>query len=138
MWREGDVESIMESDITFPKPIVRRAKELVVFKRAYAFSLVLHKASLTFPKIEQFALADQLRRSSKSICANLVEGFSKQSQSKLEFKRFITIAIGSANETDLWINYTFDLGYVNESTFQDWIKENDAVIGMLVNLRNRL
>lgn len=116
----------------------RRAKDLVVFKRAYAFSLLLHKASLTFPKIEQFVVADQLRRSSKSVCANLMEGFAKQSQSILEFKRFVTIAIGSANETELWIDYAFDLGYIDASIHQNWIKENDAIIGMLVNFRKKL
>jgi len=137
MWGDGDVEIREESKIP-PKPIVKSAKDLAVFKRAYVFSLELHKVSLTFPKIEQFSLANQLRRASKSVGANLVEGFSRQSESKLEFKRYITIAIGSANETDLWINYAFDLGYINQDMFRNWVKENDVVIGMLVNLRKRL
>ncbi|TGV76028.1 four helix bundle protein, partial [Mesorhizobium sp. M2D.F.Ca.ET.145.01.1.1] len=57
---------------------VKRAKDLEVYKRAYMVSLTVHKATLAFPKIEQYALADQLRRSSKGICANLAEGFAKQ------------------------------------------------------------
>ena len=57
---------------------VSRVEELEVFRRAYALSLEVHRASLEFPRIEQFALADQVRRASKSICANLAEGFGRQ------------------------------------------------------------
>ena len=57
--------------------------KLSVFKKAYDLSLAIHKQSLTFPKFEQYELASQLRRSSKSICANLGEGMSKQASSKV-------------------------------------------------------
>ncbi|CAH2403446.1 four helix bundle protein [Mesorhizobium escarrei] len=50
--------------------------------------------------MEQYALADQLRRSSKAICANLAEGFAKQTHSKPEFARFISMAIGSCSEVE--------------------------------------
>ena len=60
---------------------VTRAKGLNVYKKAYAVSLEVHKATLSFPKTEQYALADQMRRSSKGICADLAEGFAKQSHS---------------------------------------------------------
>jgi four helix bundle protein len=54
----------------------RTVWDLEVFRRAYGLSLDVHRVSLTFAKIEQFGgLADQLRRSSKSVCANLAEGF---------------------------------------------------------------
>ena len=134
MWGAEDITAQERTGPGFAK----RAQDLVVFRRAYAFSLLLHKTSLGFPKLEQYALADQLRRCSKSVCANLIEGFAKQSQSKIEFKRFITIAIGSANEVELWIHYAFDLGYINEQTFQSWTKENNAVVGMLVKFRNSI
>ena len=75
-----------------------RFEELEVFQRAYKVSLDIHRFSLTMPQIEQYALADQLRRASKSICANLAEGFAKQSQSSAEFRRFIMMSMGSADE----------------------------------------
>ena len=77
---------------------VSRVEELEVFQRAYRVSLEVHRASLDFPQIEQFALADQIRRASKSICANLAEGFGRQRQSRPEFRRFLVMAIGSADE----------------------------------------
>ena len=73
--------------------------------------------------LEQAALADQLRRASKSICANLAEGFGKQAQSKAEFKRFILMSIGSADEMRVWIRYCVDLGYIDEATWQRWRDE---------------
>ncbi len=57
--------------------VASRVEDLEVFRRAYRLSLEVHRASLEFPRIEQFALADQIRRASKSICANLAEGFGQ-------------------------------------------------------------
>ena len=94
---------------------VQQVGDLEVFRRAYVLSLELHRASLEFPRIEQFALADQLRRSSKSICANLAEGFAKQGYSAAEYRRYLMAAIGSSDETQLWLRYCIDLGYVEES-----------------------
>src|SRR5947209_13956953 len=88
----------------------RRFEDLEVFRRAYRLSLEVHRASLEFPRIEQFALADQVRRASKSICANIAEGFGKQRQSRSEFRRFIMMAIGSSDEMQVWTLYCRDLG----------------------------
>ena len=57
--------------MTKPENRVSSFEDLEVFQRAYRVSLELHRESLRFPKIEQYALADQLRRASKSICATL-------------------------------------------------------------------
>ena len=65
---------------------VESFEDLDVFQRAYKVSLEIHKASLEFPKVEQYGLADQVRRASKSICANLAEGYGKRRSSVAEFK----------------------------------------------------
>lgn len=117
---------------------VGRARELEVYKRAYVVSLEIHKATLAFPKIEQYALADQLRRSSKAICANLAEGFAKQPHSKAEFARFISMAMGSCSEVETWISYAFDLGYIFKTQFDEWLRSYNQIYGMLVNLRGSL
>ena len=61
---------------------VSRVEDLGVFQRAYRLSLEVHRASLEFPRIEQFGLAGQIRRASKSICANLAEGFGGSNRSR--------------------------------------------------------
>ena len=84
---------------------VSSVEDLEVFQRAYRISLDLHRASLRFPRIEQHALADQIRRASKSICGNLAEGFGKQRRSGAEFKRYLLMAIGLADEMQVWLRY---------------------------------
>ncbi len=53
---------------------IRGFEDLEVFRRAYKLALEVHRESLKFPAVEQYALADQMRRASKSICVNLAEG----------------------------------------------------------------
>ena len=113
-------------------------EELEVFKRAYVISLEIHKASLKFPAIEQYALADQIRRASKGICANLAEGFGKQVHSKAEFRRFVVMAIGSADEMRVWSRYCLDLGYIDEVTWARWRSEYEEIAKMLTGLEKSL
>jgi len=113
---------------------VQGVEDLGVFRRAYALSLEVHRASLEFPRIEQFALADQIRRASKSICANLAEGFGRQGVSTAEFKRFVMMAMGSADEMRLWCRYCLDLGYIDEGTWQIWRQEYREIAQMLQGL----
>lgn len=87
--------------------------DLQVFRKAYETALEAHRLAATLPKHEQYDLASQLRRSSKSICANLVEGRGRQQGSNAEFRRFVLIALGSADESALWCRFAKDLGYVS-------------------------
>ena len=112
-------------------------EDLEVFQRAYRVSLDVHRRSLSFPAIEQRALADQLRRASKSIAANLAEGYSKQKRSKAEFRRFVQMAMGSADEMRVWIRYCLDLEYIDEETWRRWRDEYQALAKMLQMLTRR-
>lgn len=120
------------------KPYISKAEDLDVYQAAYTLSLEIHKTSLNFPKIEQYALADQLRRSSKSICANLSEGYARQSASSAEFKRFIIIAIGSCNESITWCHYAKDLEYISKEQYDNWTSTFNIVMKMLIKLRNSI
>ena len=111
-----------------------RVEDLEVFRRAYRLSLEVHRASLEFPRIEQFALADQVRRASKSICANLAEGFGRQQQSKPEFRRFLMMALGSADEMQVWTMYCRDLGYIGADMAERWQSEYREIARMLSGL----
>ena len=110
---------------------VRGFEQLEVFQRAYRLSLEVHRLSLELPRIEQFALADQIRRASKSICANLAEGFGRQQHSKPEFRRFLVMAIGSADEMQVWVLYCRDLGYVEPAIAERWRGEYREIARML-------
>lgn len=112
-------------------------QDLEVWQKAFEVSIVVHKESLKFPKIEQYAMADQIRRASKSICANLAEGFGKQKASKAEFKRFIAMALGSANEMLVWIQYCYELEYISQQQYHEWESEYSSIARMLNSLHSR-
>jgi four helix bundle protein len=114
---------------------VKDVENLEVYRLAFIISLEIHKASLLFPKIEQFALADQVRRSSKSICANLAEGFARQPHSPADFRRFVTIAASSCGETITWLHYCKSLRYIEENTYLQWKENYISIAKMLQKLR---
>ena len=116
-----------------------RYEDLEVFKRAYDLSLEVHRISLDFPKVEQYGgLADQLRRSSKSVCALIAEGSGRQRSSNAEFKRYCVMAMGSVDEARLWCRYARDLGYVDDERFTRWHDDYQQIARMLQGLIARL
>ena len=116
--------------------VVKSYEDLKVFQRAYEVSLEIHKMSLGFPKNEQYALASQIRRSSKSICANVADGFAKQRYSASEYMRYIVIAIGSCDETRVWLKYCGDLNYIPKDTLERWNSEYQEIAKMLSGLQS--
>jgi four helix bundle protein len=116
--------------------MVQSFEDLDVFKRAYRISLEVHRITIDLPKEEQYELGSQLRRASKSICANLAEGYAKQHISKAEFKRFILMALGSSEEMRVWLRYCLDLGYISESQWEQWRQEYTEISKMLSGLHN--
>ena len=114
-------------------------RDLKVFQRAYRLSLVLHRASLSWPRVEQYGgVADQLRRSSKSVCALMVEGAGRHPGSNAEFRRYLSMAMGSADEARLWCDYAADLEYVLRDTSLAWQDELSQIARMLHGLRDSL
>ncbi len=110
----------------------------MVFQKAYRISLEIHRDSLKFPPSEQRSLADQIRRASKSIPVNIAEGFGKQRVSYAEYKRFLMIAVGSADEMRVWCRYCFDLGYIQEELWQRWRDDYHEIARMLQGLVSSL
>ena len=118
------------------KPI-RSFEDLDVYQRAYGLALDVHKASLGFPDIERYGLAEQMRRASRSICANLAEGFARQRQSSPEFRRFLSMAIGSSDEMKVWLSFARDLGYLDAGAAAQFSERYVVVAKMLTGLSVR-
>jgi four helix bundle protein len=108
--------------------------KLEVFKRAYSAALKIHRMTLHFPDIEQKEMAGQLRRASKSICGNLVEGLGKR-QSPRETRRFLIIAIGSCDEVKLWLMFASDLKYISEQIYKEASQDYAEIGKMLYGLK---
>jgi four helix bundle protein len=112
--------------------------DMDVFGKAYRAALDVHKLSMGFPRHEQFELASQMRRSSKSICANLAEGRAKQQGSTAEFRRYVLIALGSTDETILWCRFAVDLGYLDPPTHERLAANFGEIARMLNGLAAKL
>ena len=82
-------------------------KELKVYQLAHDIGVAIHSFSLQLPRFELYETGSQLRRSSKSISANLVEGFGRR-RYKAEFIRFLVFSHASCNETVEWLEYVRD------------------------------
>ncbi len=89
----------------------RKFEDLVVWRKAHMFVLMVYRLTAKFPKDERYGLSSQLRRAAVSIAANIVEGFRKRSNA--EKIRFLSIAQGSAEECRYYLILARDLGYGN-------------------------
>lgn len=127
----------MQDVVERTKTYISSFRDLDVYKRAFSLSLEIHKTTMLFPAIEQYALAGQLRRASKSICANIAEGYAKQSFSTPEFARYLGIAIASAVECSVWVDYAVSLGYIDNQCAEKWNQEFVVLEKMLGKLRSK-
>ena len=112
---------------------IRSFRDIIAYQKAYDLSLEIHRITLGFPKIEQFELASQLRRATKSICANIAEGDGKGG-SAVEFKRYLRIALGSSSEVRVHLKYCKDLGYLTEDNYSKFDQEYVLIAKMLSKL----
>lgn len=106
-------------------------RDLLIYQRAYTASLKIYTASKNFPKEERYAITDQIRRASSSICANIAEGYGRQLSSDNDFKRFLVMAKGSCHEMSVWIDYCRDLGFINPETWENWHNEYQEISKMI-------
>jgi four helix bundle protein len=86
----------------------------------------VHKLVLEFPDFERFALADQIRRASRSVPTNIVEWYSRRSSAK-DFKHFLSISMGSANEMVVHLEIATRLDYAVRDVCTPYMDEYDAI-----------
>lgn len=109
-------------------------ERLEVYRRSYAAALRVHEVSLGFPEIERYGLADQMRRASRSICANIAEGHNRRRGSSQDFRRFLVMATGSADEMQVWASFARDLAYIEASQAEAMRREYAEIARMLHGL----
>lgn len=108
---------------------------LLFFQKAHEFTLEIYKVSKCFPREETYSLTSQIRRASSSICANISEGSAK---SQADFKRFLSIALGSARECEYWLLLAKDLEYISVNSYDRLLGILNQVIGSLVNYLKKM
>ena len=94
------------------------AKDLEVYKKAYRLAMRIFEVSKRFPPEERFALTGQIRRSSRSVCLNLREGWAKR-RYEAHFVSKLTDCDGENSETDSSLDFARDCGYITTEEHQD-------------------
>ena len=89
----------------------RGFRDLKVYKLAYQLALEIFEITKSFPKEEKYALIDQIRRSSRSVPANIAESWRKRKYPKSFVSKLID-SYGEEGETEVWLDMSKDLGYI--------------------------
>ena len=87
-------------------------KSLKVYMLAYKLAMEIYNLTKSFPKEETYSLSDQIRRLSRSVCANITEGYRKRKYPK-HFSSKMTDADGECSETMVWLDFARDCGYIS-------------------------
>lgn len=113
--------------------MIKSFTDLDVYKLSYDLSMDIFQTSKRFPKEELYSLTSQIVRSSRSISANIVEGWSKRHYEN-KFKVHLIDALGSAGETQNWIRFAKDCGYISQEEFLKYEDQLDHIGKMLTKL----
>lgn len=108
-------------------------RDLKVYERSYAAAKAIYKMTERFPKEEVYGMTNQMRRASLSIPMNIAEGYAKK-ESQIEFKRFLMMAIGSANEMSVLIDFSKDFEYIEKDVHAKAAAEYEEICKMLNTL----
>lgn len=105
-------------------------KELKVYQLAFEAAKAIFILSKSFPKEETYSLTDQIRRSSRSVCANIGEGYRKRLYPK-HFTSKMTDADGEATETSIWLDFALEFGYINTEDYNSLQRKYEDIGRML-------
>ena len=105
-------------------------RDLKVYQQAYKLAMDIYNTSKRFPKEEKYSLTDQMRRSSRSVAANIAEGFRKRQYPKM-FVSKLADADGEAAETQVWLDFARDCEYMSPKLQAELTKGYEEVGRML-------
>jgi four helix bundle protein len=109
-----------------------RHQELEVYKKSFA-AMRIFELSKSFPKEETYSLTDQIRRASRSVCANLAEAWRKR-RYEAAFISKICDSEGEAAETQTWLEFAVKCEYLEKEIGREIFKEYDEILSMLVSM----
>ena len=112
------------------KKSLRHFRDLEVYQIAFANAMNIYQLTKNFPTDEKYSLVDQIRRSSRSVCSNLAEGWRKR-RYPAAFKNKLTDSMQEASETQCWLEFSLSCGYIRKDIFDKLDTEYESVQSML-------
>jgi len=116
--------------------IIRDVKELTVYKKAFQVAMEVFEITNNFPKEEKYSLTDQIRRSSRSVCANLSEAWRKR-RYKAAFINKLSDSEQEAAETQTWIDFSLACKYLDGKTHEKLYDEYNEILAMLYSMSQK-
>jgi four helix bundle protein len=114
---------------------MRGFKDLLAYTKAFDVLMQIFEVSKNFPKEETYSLADQIRRSSRSVCANLAESYRKRVYIK-HFLSKVTDAQMENSETEVWLDFAVACKYISKEKYNELLALNDEVGKLLHHIFN--
>jgi len=111
-------------------------KELRVYQKAMAAAMRIFELTKHFPIEERYSLTDQIRRASRSVCSNIGEAWRKR-RYPAHFVSKLSDSEGEAEETRVWLEFSWRCGYMSKSEASELDTEYDQIIGQLVRMIDR-
>lgn len=106
-----------------------------VYKKAFAAAMAIFESTKSFPKEETYSLTDQMRRSSRSVCANLAEAWRKR-RYEAAFIAKLSDSEGEAAETQTWIEFSVQSSYLDRDKAKELFVAYDEILAMIVSMIN--
>lgn len=106
-------------------------RNLHAYKKAFDLAIRIFEITKSFPSDEKYSLTDQIRRSSRSVCANIGEAYRKRRYPKY-FTSKLSDSDGENTETQIWLDFSLSLRYITKDIYTDLISESEEV-GKLLN-----
>jgi len=110
-------------------------KDLIVYRKAFSLAMDIYKTSQQFPNEELFSLTSQIRRSSRSVCSNIGEGYRKRLY-EAHFISKMSDADMENSETQVWLDFALECKYLSEEIYQDYLSRSQEIgclIGAMIN-----
>ena len=114
---------------------ILRHQDLLVYQKAMDAAMKLFELSKSFPKEETYSLTDQIRRSSRSVPANIAEAWRKR-RYQAAFVSKLNDAEGEAAETETWLECAAKCRYVDRETAKSLFFEYEEIVAMLTSMAN--
>ena len=108
-----------------------RFQDLLAYQKSFELALQIFEITKSFPKEEQYSLTDQIRRSSRSVSANISEAYRKRLYPK-HFISKLTDSDAENSETQTWLEFSLKCNYITNKVFKELSKTSDEV-GKLIN-----
>jgi len=112
---------------------IRSHRELVTYKIAFRSAVDIYNFSKAFPKEEAYSLTNQIRRASRSVCANLAEAFRKRKYPK-HFVSKLSDSEAESAEVQVWLDFALEFKYISKEQFEVLNINYEKIIGKLVNM----